>query len=57
MANFWAIVVVVCFFGAFALWHGESFIWLFLGVICMAVAIWAGAKLQRADEDEDNPVI
>ena len=57
MKRFLEILAFVGFFGAIILWHGESFIWLFLGAICMAVAIWAGAKVQRADEDEDNPII
>lgn len=57
MKTFLEILAFVAFLCAFVVWHGEGFIWFVVGAVCMAVAVWAGAKVQRADEEENNPII
>lgn len=50
-------MAVVCFFGAFVVWHGDGVLWFFVGVILAICAALAGISLSKEEEDRENPYI
>lgn len=56
MVQLYSILSVILGVFALILWHGCA--WSIVGgLVCFALAVWCGAKANKAEEEERDPYI